>query len=162
MATPKFDERVGDVESSFDATLRSASPSEPRLPDWRMRGSPVSDLSTEDDKLGFRPMWAAFALNITKQTRNEESFISRTWGDLRLAASRIETFEGWLHTTSVLLLWLIIALGRRIHAVQNRKTLLRLAEKKNRISALWQKISRRNSHPNRIARTPACSLPSLR
>lgn len=180
-----FQENVSNASES-DAVSSEASTS-----NWKLRGSSVSDLSTEHDNLGFSPyvdavaaflkhedtrppltlsiegewgtgkssfmrqlkaeldkpvilpngktwfswsrpehrstaltfwfnawrhdkqdaMWAAFALNITKKIRNDQSIGRRLWGDLKLTASRIESIGGWIHTASVMFLWLLVAMG---------------------------------------------------
>ena len=56
-------------------------------------------------------MWATFALSIPKNLRIGQNLPRRILGDVKLAASRIETLGAWLHTLGVLLLWLIVALG---------------------------------------------------
>jgi hypothetical protein len=56
-------------------------------------------------------MWATFALSITKQMRDNQSFVGRYWGDLKLAAARIESAAGWVHVAVVSLVWLIFGGG---------------------------------------------------
>jgi hypothetical protein len=56
-------------------------------------------------------MWATFALSITKQMREQESFTSRIWGDLKLTVARIESRAGWLHVATVSLFWLVFGGG---------------------------------------------------
>jgi hypothetical protein len=56
-------------------------------------------------------MWATFALSITKQMRDSQSFVGRLRGDLKLVASRIATEAGWMHVASVSFFWLIFGGG---------------------------------------------------
>jgi hypothetical protein len=56
-------------------------------------------------------MWATFALSITKQMREQKSFVERIWGDLKLAVARIQSHAAWLHVATVSLFWLVFGGG---------------------------------------------------